>query len=56
MTERFAGKVALVTGGNDGIGFSIPMNIVTSIMKQLVETGSVQFGFLGVTLDGYFAE
>ena len=46
--------IASNSGGNDGIGFSIPINIAMGIMKQLVETGRVQRGFLGVTLDGYF--
>ncbi|HYO23798.1 MAG TPA: trypsin-like peptidase domain-containing protein [Lacipirellulaceae bacterium] len=46
--------IASNSGGNDGIGFSIPINIAVSIMRQLVERGTVQFGFLGVTLDGYF--
>jgi serine protease Do len=46
--------IASNSGGNDGIGFSIPINIAVSIMRQLVETGAVDFGFLGVTLDGRF--
>ncbi len=46
--------IASNSGGNDGIGFSIPINIAVSIMRQLVEKGAVEFGFLGVTLDGYF--
>ena len=46
--------IASNSGGNDGIGFSIPINIAVSIMRQLVENGTVEFGFLGVTLDGYF--
>ena len=46
--------IASNSGGNDGIGFSIPINIAVSIMRQLVENGAVEFGFLGVTLDGYF--
>jgi serine protease Do len=46
--------IASNSGGNDGIGFSIPINIAVSIMRQLVETGAVEFGFLGVTLDGRF--
>ncbi|MEO2047903.1 MAG: trypsin-like peptidase domain-containing protein [Pirellulales bacterium] len=46
--------IASSSGGNDGIGFSIPINIAVRIMQQLVETGSVRRGFLGVTLDGYF--
>ena len=46
--------IASNSGGNDGIGFSIPVNIAVGVMRQLIETGHVQRGFLGVTLDGYF--
>ncbi|MEM9354287.1 MAG: trypsin-like peptidase domain-containing protein [Planctomycetota bacterium] len=46
--------IASNSGGNDGIGFSIPINIAVRIMRQLVEDGRVQRGFLGVTLDGYY--
>jgi serine protease Do len=46
--------IASNSGGNDGIGFSIPINVAVGIMKQLVATGRVERGFLGVTLDGYF--
>ncbi|MGH8196682.1 MAG: Do family serine endopeptidase [Steroidobacteraceae bacterium] len=37
------------TGGNIGIGFAIPSNMVRSIMEQLIETGQVNRGQLGVT-------
>jgi serine protease Do len=46
--------IASNSGGNDGIGFSIPMNIAMSITRQLVEHGRVDRGFLGVMLDGNF--
>ncbi len=46
--------IASNSGGNDGIGFSIPVNIAVSIMRQLVERGTVEYGFLGVTLDSDF--
>jgi serine protease Do len=46
--------IASNSGGNDGIGFTIPSNIAMSVMRQLIETGRVERGFLGVTLDGYF--
>jgi S1-C subfamily serine protease len=36
------------TGGNIGIGFAIPSNMVRSIMEQLIETGEVNRGQLGV--------
>jgi serine protease Do/serine protease DegQ len=35
-------------GGNIGIGFAIPINMASSILTSLVETGSVQRGLLGV--------
>jgi serine protease Do len=46
--------IASNSGGNDGIGFTIPINIAMNVTQQLVETGHVERGFLGVTLDGYF--
>jgi Do/DeqQ family serine protease len=39
------------SGGNIGIGFAIPVNMVRSIMDQLVTTGSVSRGLLGVNID-----
>jgi len=36
------------TGGNVGIGFAIPINMAKSIMHQLVATGKVSRGFLGL--------
>ncbi len=35
-------------GGNIGIGFAIPSNMVRSVMEQLIETGQVNRGQLGV--------
>jgi serine protease Do len=46
--------IASSSGGNEGIGFSIPINLVMSIAKQLVERNSVARAFLGVQLDGKF--
>ncbi len=37
------------SGGNIGIGFAIPSNMVRSIMEQLIDTGQVNRGQLGVT-------
>ena len=47
------------SGGNIGIGFAIPINLALSIMEQLLESGEVQRGFLGVyaqDLDADLAE
>jgi len=38
------------TGVNEGIGLSIPSNMVRNIMKQLVDTGQVVRGYLGVSI------
>jgi len=38
------------TGGNIGIGFAIPINLALQIMEQIVETGEVKRGFLGVSM------
>ncbi len=46
--------IASNSGGNEGIGFSIPINIAVRIMRQLIETGQVEGGFLGVKLDRSF--
>lgn len=37
------------SGGNVGIGFAIPANMVASIMESLVKHGEVRRGLLGVT-------
>ncbi|PAF42374.1 Do family serine endopeptidase [Helicobacter sp. 11S02596-1] len=36
------------TGGNHGIGFAIPSNMVKSVVTQLVKNGKIERGFLGV--------
>ncbi len=38
------------TGGNVGIGFAIPANMVRTIMQQLITTGTVRRGLLGVRI------
>ena len=38
------------TGGNIGIGFAIPVNMVKSVMNQLIEYGEVKRGLLGVNI------
>lgn len=36
------------SGGSQGIGFAIPMSIARDIMQQLIETGRILRGWLGV--------
>lgn len=41
------------TGGNIGIGFAIPVNMVRGVMTQLVKYGSVQRGLIGVMVQDF---
>ena len=38
------------SGGNIGIGFAIPSNMAKAVMDQLLKTGKVHRGMLGVTI------
>ncbi|AOS46377.1 Periplasmic pH-dependent serine endoprotease DegQ precursor [Lacunisphaera limnophila] len=42
--------------GNIGIGFAIPINLASSIMHSLIETGTVARGYMGVETDVLTAE
>jgi serine protease Do len=36
------------SGGYQGVGFAIPVNVVRNVVSQLIDTGTVERGFLGV--------
>jgi len=38
------------SGGNVGIGFAVPANLAEPVIKQLIETGSIERGWLGVKI------
>jgi len=46
--------IASNSGGNDGIGFAIPINMVMRIVSDLIDYGEVKRGFLGVSLDSAY--
>jgi serine protease Do len=46
--------IASNSGGSEGIGFSIPINMFMFVAKQLLHTGKTARAFLGVTLDATF--
>ncbi len=49
--------IASNSGGSDGIGFTIPINMALQIVRELTDYGYVRRGFLGVSLDSrYTAE
>jgi serine protease Do len=47
--------IASSSGGSEGIGFTIPINVVMNIAKQLIDRdGNVVRAYLGVSLDRQF--
>ena len=46
--------IASSSGGSEGIGFAIPMNMAIKVADQLVRNGQLRRGYLGVTLDPDF--
>lgn len=46
--------IASSSGGSEGIGFTIPINMFLNIAKQLVQSGNVRRAYLGVRLDRQF--
>lgn len=57
LTGRVVGintAIASNSGGNEGIGFSIPSNLVSRVVDQLLEYGKVYRAYLGVKLDPEF--
>jgi len=43
-------NTAIVGQANIGIGFAIPINLAKSVMEQLISTGKVRRGYLGVQI------
>jgi serine protease Do len=46
--------IASTHGGNEGIGFSIPSNLVRHVVNHLLEYNEVRRAYLGVKLDSEF--
>jgi serine protease Do len=44
--------IASQTGGNNGVGFAIPINMAKAVMDQLIQHGEVVRGYLGVYIAG----
>ena len=49
--ERSQNGAAEVTGLSGGIGFAIPLETIDAVAEQLIETGEVLKGYLGIALD-----
>ncbi len=48
--------IASNSGGNEGIGFSIPSNLVRRVFDQMIAYGRVRRAYLGVELDNNFTD
>lgn len=48
--------IGVSSSGAEGIGFAIPVELVTRITDEIIETGGVQHPFLGIGLGTAFAE
>ena len=48
--------IGVSDAGAEGIGFAIPVELVTRITDELVERGTVSHAFLGVTLSDAFSD
>lgn len=46
--------IASSSGGSEGIGFAIPINMAMKVAEELVQYGQLRRGYLGVTLDPDF--
>jgi len=46
--------IASNSGGNEGIGFAIPINMFMTVARQLVERGKASRAYLGVNLNSRF--
>jgi len=44
------------SGGYQGVGFAVPANLARSVMEQLIKSGKVTRGYLGVTLQNLSSE
>jgi S1-C subfamily serine protease len=41
-------QIASQSGGNEGLGFAVPINTAVRVMKQLKATGTVTYAWLGI--------
>ena len=46
--------IASNSGGNEGIGFTIPINMAMAVARQLIDNNQVRRAYLGVTMDAQF--
>jgi len=48
--------IATRSGGSEGVGFAVPVNMARRVMERLISGGKVMRGFLGITLQDVNAD
>jgi serine protease Do len=48
--------IASSSGGSEGVGFAVPVNMARHVMERLISGGKVTRGFLGITLQDVDAD
>jgi serine protease Do len=58
LNGKVVGMNTAIVGstGNIGIGLAIPINMAKSVKQQLIDTGQVTRGFLGITMEDVTAD
>ena len=54
LIQRAEGGALGIGGGSDGIGFAIPVDIAKRVIKEIIETGEVERGFIGISAEKNF--
>lgn len=49
-------QIDTTSGGNQGVGFAVPVDLVTRSVEQLREDGQVDYAFIGVTTTPLFPQ
>jgi serine protease Do len=48
--------IASQSGGSEGVGFSIPINLVRRIVTELIQKGSITRAYLGIGTEGMYPQ
>ena len=49
-------QIDTTSGGNEGVGFAVPVALVARSIEQLRETGSVKYAYIGVTTQSLYPQ
>jgi S1-C subfamily serine protease len=49
-------QINTTSGGNEGVGFAVPMDLVKRSLEQLRATGNVKYAYIGVTTQSLYPQ